>query len=457
MFCIKDSKTGIEYTTEMLNSGVFTAEYLQDLVNRSKSTYNGPNPAKLYCTCRNCCTQKRDFDMDSVRYSIQRNELGTYYPRPYRNNHGAGHATSCIKNPINHEYKTLNPAYQETEKDGKSIHSLINFASPARANYVNINHRTSMKNPPNPQEARGMIRSVFELMCLKSEIFFHDTALHGHIEIISNEDKLCLNPIQMKYNLCQKILDYDIKIGNTMRNILNKPMSCYTLEEDGFAFVYDVVANIHEAAVEWPNPKKTYVTIYTKSSSYRMSTWFYIMLKQRFSRIYSGREMEFNSDSYKLILAGSYQKRTDGMCWINKGTFLMVSYKYGLISESIHEAKFYDMAMDEMSVKLESSLYKRYKYAFFYKPYLFLPGGIYDGKGLPDGILQSRKTGKQCIIEIYGSRDAEYMKKRAKKEAWINAHKDDYDYFFWDICDNGTDFDNIQKSFSKIVEKYCNM
>lgn len=457
MLTFKDYESGQEYTTEKLNSRHFSDDFLQDLVKRSDSHYAGKDPIKLYCSCRNPDSQDENFDWDSIRYSIHRNNYGTFFPRPYRNNQGAGHAENCLKNPKNQKYRVLNPAYSENEQEGKNVRTLINFSTPARKRNFEPVQRCSRKIPPSSnEERRGMVRSAHELFCLKSEIFFHDTALHGHYEYLNGSDTptLCRNPIQLRHGLCDKILNYDIKIGKNPQTAIDRPMSSYTLATDGFSFLYDVVTGIYDKALDWGDDY--FVRVFVGKRAYNIPVWFYRTLMSRFSGSYSGRQLEYNSQKYKLILAGSFSQNSEQDLCLNKGTFIMVSPQYGMISESIHEARFYDMAFDCLTKPINNSYIKRYKHVTFFKPYLFMPGGIYDGKGLPDGILQSLKTGRQCVIEIYGSQDATYLKQRAKKEAWLNAHKAEYDYFYWDVTNLNVSFEEVAENFAEIVEQYCN-
>lgn len=424
-----DYQNDNSYNTKELNQ--LHPQELKQLVKRTARNYDGPDKINLFCSC---CRPKQD---ESIQYSIIKNEKGTYFARPYHNNRGIGHSLKCLKHPSNHDYRTTNPILDEDENGNQVIHTRVNFAAPPRRNQ-NPGEPRNRRRAPRADERTGMLRSVHELYSTINEWMYYYHLDNGHYE--EEIGKICHNPLRFN-NFKKYLMSQNLGIQN-----VNKPLQEYSIEEDGYAFVYAKVERIFDKAVEWGDDK--YVKIYLENDQViQIHVWFYRLLKERFSGYYSGNTMETNSKKYALVLAGSYRLENNDY-YLNKGTFLMVSPKYGLAVDSVHEAQFYDAALDIICTD------KKYRDVLFYKPCRFIPCGVYTGKLLPDAILTSKRNEQECIIEIFGSQDPKYMQTWQKKEKWAASHSDTYDFLSWDVCDKNDSLEAAIQRFERLVERY---
>lgn len=439
---LMDYENNKEYSLkDIKDQNKMTEEDKEVLVEKSSSGYKGIDAIKLYCDCR------RPLQEEGIRYQIMKNANGTYYARPYKNNSGASHADYCIKNPKNHEYKKINPLFSEDENGEMTINTKINFSKIAKRTENEIVRKRGIA--PTNGDREGIIRSPHELFCNLGELFLHDIMQKGrYVDRINN---YCYNPLR-----ADEFRKYFMKENFGITGI-NASLGEYSIEQNGYAFLYAKVLNINEAPLDWSIIKEDYYIQITventdgdtiNSKKINIPIWFYRVLKERFTGHYSGRTMEWDSTQYDLILAGSYGKYK-GDETLFKGTFIMVSKIYGITSDSVNEAIFYDKVMDIINTD------HNYRNVLFYKPCIFLPAGVYSGKFLSDGILESKNdSNKKCIIEVYGSKDEEYLKSRKIKEQWINKHG--FDYVYWDVLSNSEDglLEDVLAKIKNIINKY---
>lgn len=438
MITVRDYQNDESYSEEKIAGKKYDTDILDDLVIRTSSSYNKSDKINLYC---DCCRPAQNV---GLQYQVLRNSHGRYYLRPYKNNSGISHSRNCPKHPENTDYRKTNPII-ETDKSGKTIvHTKINFSAPAKQQKKADGPRVRYI-APGQEERQGILRSPYELFMAMNEKFFHDLMKNGRQE--PNFDKTCFNPVRAE-KFRKLLMQYDFGIEG-----YEGPLDIYELDEDndGFAFLYEKVDRIYDLPVEWNNDKDYYVKVFFEKGSkipeITIPVWFYKLLKERFSGGHNGREMEFCNEHYDLVLAGSYGLN-NGKYELYKGAFLMVSKQYGLAADSIHEARYYDMAIKHINN------YHNYRKVLFYKPSMFMPAGIYKGKMLPDGILTSKNDSKkQCIIEIWGRTDEKYLADKRKKEKWLKENEDEYDYIWWDV--NNEDFDVAERRFEDILEKYA--
>lgn len=438
MITVQDYRKEKIFSENKIANKKYDTMLLDKLVKLTSSSYHGDDKINLYC---DCC---RPMEHEGLQYQVLKNAYGRYYLRPYKNNGGKDHAKNCPKHPDNKEYRKSNPII-DTDSSGKNIvHTRINFSAPARMQTKKETPRKRYIAPENG-ERQGILKSPYELFMAMNEQFFYELMKNGRQE--PNFPKTCFNPVSAD-KFRKLLMDYDFGIEG-----YDGPLSSYEIDEDnkGIAFMYEKVTNIYTKALNWNDDKKYYVKVFfdseSKISEIAIPVWFYKLLAERFEGGHSGRNLEFNSDTYDLVLAGSYGLNK-GKYELYKGAFLMVSKEYGLAADSIHEARYYDMAMRYISRN------HNYRKVLFYKPSMFMPAGIYEGKMRPDGILTSKHDSKkQCIIEIWGSTDEKYLADRRKKEKWLEEHKEEYDYIWWDVCNE--DFSEAEHRFKRVMERYA--
>jgi len=424
------------YTEESISRNTLSEKELERLVKFTNSHYAGEGKVNLYC---NCQSPSRDV---GLQFQVLKNTHGTYYLRPYKNNGGIAHSTNCERHPDNRDYQKANPLFG-IDKDGRPFtRTTINFAKPMNLSNPSP-ERKNRKAAPTEEERQGIFRSVHEMFVTLSEKFFRDLMENGRIEPDFDETKKCYNPVKAK-RFRELFMEENFGIEGYER-----PLGEYSTNTDKVAFIYESIRDIDIRALEWGNDEKYYVNVFlAKHSSIEkiaIPIKMFRILKNRFSGHYSGRELDVSSIEYDVILAGSYRE-CDGINILNKGTFIMASREYGMTADSVHEVKYYDMAISHLSVN------HNYRKVLFYKPCKFLPAGVYNGKFLPDAILVSKKDSeKMCVIEIWGSNDENYLRNRRWKENWLE--KAGVEYIYWDVLNE--EFSEAEKRFKKVLEKYA--
>ena len=371
-----------------------------------------------------------------------KNTHGTYYLRPYKNNGGIAHSTNCERHPDNRDYQKSNPLFGVDEEGRPFTRTKINFAKPMNLNKL-PSERKNREIAPTAQERQGMFRSVHGMFATLSEKFFRDVMENGRIEPDFDETKKCYNPVSAK-RFRELFMEEDFGIEG-----YEGALGEYALDTDGFAFIYDKIRDIDLRPLQWKNSENYYINVFLSNidtvNKISIPVKMFQILTKRFSGHYSGRELNVEGSEYDVVLAGSYGE-CDGRYILNKGTFLLTSKRNGIIADSVHEAKYYDMAMSYVAEN------HNYRKILFYKPCKFLPAGVYDGKYLPDAILVSKKDSKKmCVIEIWGSNDENYLKNRRWKENWLE--KAGIEYIYWDVLNE--DFSDAEKRFKRILERYA--
>jgi hypothetical protein len=168
--------------------------------------------------------------------------------------------------------------------------------------------------------------------------------------------------------------------------------------------------------------------VYTHKISVSCEQWKEAV--DRFSKVNNGMSLDTALKKNAVMAAGFYKKAKAktgheyDKCFRGL-TFILVSPKYGLFSESQHEALFYDKLCDLL---FRPELNQHYG---FYKP--LCPEGIYKDHPdyVPDGIIRDMYSGRKYAIEVFGRNEPDYLERKAIKIRTCN-----YKLFYWDVLHN---------------------
>lgn len=351
---------------------------------------------KLFCGCNGRC-----------EYGIRKNTWAIY-PLSMKEKH----EDWCPKSDLYRAKSVYNSGFKIDEESGdvKVCLSEPIEKETIKGNIGIDNKGESIVHSPNsdreyPKHQQGEI-TISAMIKKMNMMTFKHVAYYKKDE----QDILYPNADRM----CQKIFwaEKRVKIGKRRKSIAD-----FNKTKDNCAFVYEMLSAIPEYTendeiIRLQTSKKMKDDSFLTVPVYKEALERAII---EYENTYSTRDMK----NRNIVLTGFRDR------WAMYNLRFLLVNDFGLFSESLCEVKMYNEICNIFnSYKLKE------KGVFFYKPFEY-GYGAYEDKYLEDGIIEFEKSNKKIIIEVYGRKDADYLRKKEIKSKILESNNNIYHYVPW--------------------------